>query len=225
MSIGHHVGMRWALAGLAMTGLAGGVLAATDQPGSAGADTGAESAPPADQGHGPGPQHWRTGGWNAPGGPQARRAGPSDWHRPPMMRGRAGDGLMLDRPLLLSFRRLELTDQQWQRVQAILEVQHLRSGAGDTPEERRAQVAALFDPGDAHHAEAVQAIKDRTVARIDQAAHTQQALYEVLTPAQKTHLQQLVSQRRERIRGRLQQREQGHGGPQGQEAPPAAPAQ
>jgi Spy/CpxP family protein refolding chaperone len=64
----------------------------------------------------------------------------------------------------------------------------------------------LFDPGDPHHAEAVQAVKDRAAARIDQAAHAQEALYEVLTPAQKTHLQQLSAQRRERVRQRLQQR-------------------
>jgi Spy/CpxP family protein refolding chaperone len=120
------------------------------------------------------------------------------------MAGRHLGEPMLDRPLLLAFRRLDLNDQQWQRVQAILEVQHLRRGAGVSPQERRAQIAALFDPGDPHHSQAVQATKDRAVARIDQAAHAQQALYEVLTPAQKTQLQQLVAQRRERMQQRLQ---------------------
>lgn len=133
--------------------------------------------------------------------------GPQRWHRPAFaMRGRRGGAQMLDRPLLLAFRRLDLTDQQWDRVQAILEVQQLRSGAGGTPQQRRAQTEALFNPGDPNHAQAVQAIKDRAVARIDQAAHAQEALYEVLTPAQKAQLQQLLTQRRERMRQRLQQR-------------------
>jgi Spy/CpxP family protein refolding chaperone len=143
--------------------------------------------------------------------------GPTRWHRPQFamrMRGRLGDGQMLDRPLLMAFRRLNLTDQQWDRVQAVLEVQQLRRGADGTPQQRRAQVQALFDPGDSHHAEAVQAIKDRAVARIDQAAHAQEALYEVLTPAQKARLQQLATQRRERTRARLQQRGAQRGGAQ-----------
>jgi Spy/CpxP family protein refolding chaperone len=200
--------MRWLLAGLAMTGLAGAALAATDQPTSTAADSSANAVQPDQQGPADTPAHARHGGWDSAGGPQARRMGPSRWHRPNMMmRGRRFGEPMLDRPLLLAFRRLDLTDQQWQRVQAILEVQHLRSGAGGgARQERRAQIAALFDPADPHHNEAVQAIKDRAVARIDQAAHTQQALYEVLSPAQQTRLQQLIKQRRERMRERQQQR-------------------
>lgn len=203
-----HPGMRWILAGLAMTGLAGAALAATDQPTNAGADPSASAVQsPDQQGPARAQARARRGGWDGPGGPQARRIGPQRWHRPGMrMRGRGFGESMLDRPLLLAFRRLDLTDKQWQRVQAILEVQQLRSGAGGTQEQRRAQVAALFNPGDPQHSQAVQAVKDRLVARIDQAAHTQQALYEVLTPAQQTRLQQLVTQRRERMRQRLQQR-------------------
>jgi Spy/CpxP family protein refolding chaperone len=216
-----HIGTRWVLAGLAMTGLAGGVLAATDQPGDAGSaasDTAqsSDSGPAADRGE---PQAHR-GGWDGPGGPQARPMGPPRWHRPAMPGGRHFGEPMLDRPLLLAFRRLDLTDQQWQRVQAILEVQHLRSGAGTTAEQRQAQMAALFDPASAQHTQAVQAIKDRAVARIDQAAHTQQALYQVLTPAQKTHLQQLIARRRARMQERLQQR----AGEAGQGAAEAAPS-
>ncbi|HTT05054.1 MAG TPA: hypothetical protein VMF64_07170 [Steroidobacteraceae bacterium] len=216
-----HLGMRWVLAGLAMTGLAGAGLAATDQPTSAGTDPSASAVQSSDAGaasdqgpdqQGPARPHVRArhDGWDGPGGPQARRMGPTRWHRPAMMmRGRRFGEPMLDRPLLLAFRRLDLTDQQWQRVQAILEVQHLRSGTGGTGgtgPERRAQLAALLNPGDPGHSQAVQAAKDRAVARIDQAAHTQQALYEVLTPAQQGQLQQLVAQRRERMRQRLQQR-------------------
>lgn len=214
-----YFGTRWVLAGLAMTGLAGDVLAATDQSGNVGAAPGVDTAQSADSGgsatdqgpaqQGPAAQGPRAhrGGWAGPGGPQARRMGPSPWQRPPMrMAGRHFGQPMLDRPLLLAFRRLDLTDQQWDRVQAILEVQHLRSGAQGTPEQRRAQIAALFDPGDPNHAQAVQAIKDRAVSRIDQAAHTQTALYEILTPAQKSQLQQLVAQRRQRMQERLQQR-------------------
>lgn len=219
-----NVRLRWILAGLALSGLAGGVLAATDQSGAAGADPGSATSQSADAGPaagtdqpappraGPGAPWARAhyGGWDGPRGPEARPMGPPRWHHPPMnMGGRRFGEPMLDRPLLLAFRRLDLTDPQWQRVQAILEVEHLRRGAGSTtPEQRRDQLAALLDPGDPHHAAAVQAAKDLAVARIDQAAHTQQALYEVLTPAQKTRLQQLVAQRREQMRERLQQREQ-----------------
>jgi Spy/CpxP family protein refolding chaperone len=122
-----------------------------------------------------------------------------------MRRERAG--LSLDRPLLMSLRSLDLTDQQWQRVQAILEVQQLRGdSANESPQQRQAQMAALLNPGDPQHAAALQAIKQRADARIDQAARTQQALYDVLTPVQKTRFQQLVAQRRERMDQRMQQR-------------------
>ena len=238
-----HIGTRWVLAGLAMTGLAGGVLAATDQPGNADPIASADTAQSADTGgasdqgpaqQGPAAQGPRAhrGGWQGAGGPQGRRMGPQGWHPPMRMAGRRFGEPVLDRPLLLAFRRLDLTDQQWDRVQAILEVQHLRGGPTGTPEERRGQIAALFDPGDPNHAQAVQAIKDRAVSRIDQAAHAQQALYEVLTPAQKTQLQQLVAQRRAQMQERLQQRHE-HGarrggeaaGQDGPDAAPPAPAQ
>ena len=172
MVTAHHVGLRWILAGLAMAGLAGGVVLAQ---GAGGADSG--------------PAAVRA----AIAGAQTRRAGPRRRHRPALaMRSRRGAAQLLDRPLLLAFRRLDLTDQQWDRVQAILEVQQLRRGAAGTRQERRAQTEALLNPGDPKHGQAVQAIKDRAVARIDQAAHAQQALYEVLTPAQKMQLQQLI---------------------------------
>src|SRR6185437_12643852 len=91
-------GIRWLLAALAMAGLAGSALAASAQ-------------------------------WDAAGGPLARRTGPPRWHHPAMpVRGHRLGEPTLDRPLLLAFRHLELTDAQWQRVQAILEVQHLRQG-------------------------------------------------------------------------------------------------
>lgn len=137
---------------------------------------------------------------------------------------------MLDRPLLMAFRRLNLTDQQWDRVQAILEVQHLRSGTRGTPQQRRAQIQALFNPGDPQHAQAVQAIKDRAAARVDEAAHAQESLYQVLTPAQKTQLQQLLTQRRERARQHQQQRGARRGaaqqsGPAGEGAGASPPGQ
>ena len=191
-----HLRMRWILAGLALMGLAGAGLGATEQSTTAGADPSASTV-------------------HSPDVPQARRVGPLRWHRPGMrMRGRRFGEPMLDRPLLLAFRQLDLTDQQWQRVQAILEVQHLRRGAGATGQQRRAQVAALLNPGDPQHSQAVQAVKDRAVARIDQATREQQALYEVLTPAQQTRLQQLLTQRRERMRQRLQRRGARAGAPQ-----------
>ena len=205
MVTARHVGMGWILAGLAMAGLAGGVALAQ---GAGGADSG--------------PAAVRA----ATAGPQTRRAGPRRWHRPALaLRSRRGGAQRLDRPLLLALRRLDLTDQQWNRVQAILEVQQLRRGAAGTQQERRAQTEALLNPGDPNHGQAVQAIKDRAVARIDQAAHTQQALYEVLTPAQKTQLQQLITQRRDRLRQRLQQRGARRGGAGAQQsAQPGASA-
>jgi Spy/CpxP family protein refolding chaperone len=213
MAIGRNDKWQWVLAGLAMTGLAGGVLCASAQtPGGDSATDAAPTGPGDARGpHGP-------GGWERPG------AGP---HR--MGQGFHRGGFALDRPLLMSFRRLDLTDEQWQRVQAILEVQQLRRAAGnETPEQRRAQIAALFDPGDPQHAAAVQAMKERVTARIDQATRTQQALYEVLTAEQKTHLQQLVAQRRQHMGERRQQRGRHGTGPgpgPDDGAPPAAPGQ
>jgi len=200
-----------AAAGLALAGLAGGALAATDPPDNSNSSPSVDAAQGPDQGAVADQQEpaaaavrGAAGGWDGPGGPQARRMGPHHWGRPPVALAGHGFGRpTLDRPLLLAFRRLELSDAQWQRVQAILEVQHLRRGADDTgatPEQRRAQLAALFNPGDPQHGAAVQAMKDRATARIDQDARTQQALYEVLTPAQKDRLQQLIAQHLERLR-------------------------
>lgn len=120
--------------------------------------------------------------------------------------------MMLDAPMLASFRRLELTDEQRQHVRQILITAHQRgttgAGAAHAAGTGRQDMAAIFNPGDPRYARAVQAAKDRAAARIQQATDTQQALYNVLTPAQKTQLSQIFAQRQERRQQRRQQRGQ-----------------
>lgn len=121
-------------------------------------------------------------------------------------RHRRDEGMRLDAPMLMAFRRLNLSDEQRERVRNVL--LNARISALQAREKQpgevaaRQQFAALLNPGDPDHARAVQAAKDRAVDRIERATQTQQALYNVLTPAQKTQLTQMFAQRRERLQRR-----------------------
>ena len=141
--------------------------------------------------------------------------------------GRAGmrpDAGMLDRPLLGAFRRLDLTQDQWQKVRSILMTarQQARPAAG-APRANPAQLLALLNPGDPGHAAAVQAAQDRAVARIQRANQVQQNLYDVLTPQQKTRLTQMLAQVRQRVQQRLRERGPGGPGAGGPEGPEQGP--
>ncbi|HTW75979.1 MAG TPA: Spy/CpxP family protein refolding chaperone [Steroidobacteraceae bacterium] len=114
--------------------------------------------------------------------------------------------------MLRAFRQLNLSDAQRQRLRTILmsardsarQRREGRSGAAAA----RQSLAAIVNPGDPNYARAVQAAKDLAVQRIQQATQTQQALYAVLTPAQKTQLSQIFAQRRAR-RQQFEQRAAG----------------
>ncbi len=158
---------------------------------------------------------WREGRNRGPGG----RFG-----RPGMGRGPALAAIRLDAPLLRAFRQLNLSDAQRTRVRTILMTartsarQQRESQAGGAANAgaaggaagnraaraaaNRQELAALRNPGDPNYARAVQAAKDRAAARIQRATQTQLALYNVLTPAQKTQLTQIFAQRRARLQQR-----------------------
>ncbi len=119
---------------------------------------------------------------------------------------------MLDAPMLRTFRQLNLSDAQRQQVRTILmnalnSARQQRQNAAGAATARQ-DLAAIVNPGDPNYARAVQAAKDRAAQRIQRATQTQQALYNVLTPAQKRQLTQIFAQRRQRMQQRMQQRTQ-----------------
>ncbi|MGH8207010.1 MAG: Spy/CpxP family protein refolding chaperone [Steroidobacteraceae bacterium] len=232
---------------LALSVLAGGAMAATDNSGSPGPGDAAPAAsapqnrPQAGDDHRGfrdfhrhGPDQGRRGEW------RHRRGWDHGWHRgwyrhgwhhgrtaiivrpgfgaPPFTmhrgfhrfgpgRASAGGSGMLDRPLLGALRRLDLTTDQRQKVRTILmnarqQATQRRRGAGNAPD-----FTALLNPGDPNHARAVQAARDRAAQRIEVASATQQNLYNVLTPQQKTQLTQHFAQ----MRTRMQQRRAARG--------------
>jgi Spy/CpxP family protein refolding chaperone len=152
--------------------------------------------------------------WDRWHGPARGRAG--EFARARMRRGTALAAMRLDAPMLGAFRQLNLSDSQRQSVRTILvnarnsarqsarQERGNQAGAAGTAGDRR-DLAALLNPADPDHARAVEAVKGRAVDRIQRAAQTQQALYNVLTPAQKTQLAQLFAQRRARMQQRGEQ--------------------
>jgi Spy/CpxP family protein refolding chaperone len=155
--------------------------------------------------------HHRHGDWHG---------GRGHWHGP--ARGRTAAfararmrhwaalaAIRLDAPMLGAFRQLNLSDSQRESVRTIL-MNARNSAREDRGNQARAagsardrlDLAALVNPGDPNHARAVQAAKDRAADRVQRATQTQQALYDVLTPAQKTQLAQIFAQRRTRLQQR-----------------------
>lgn len=114
--------------------------------------------------------------------------------------GMRDPAMLLDRPLLGALRQLDLSQDQWQKVRMLLMT--ARQVRGAQPRPSPAQLQALLNPGDPGHASALQAAKEHAAERLQRAAELQQRLYEVLTPEQKTQLNQLFA----RAQTRLQQR-------------------
>lgn len=211
--------MGWVTA-LTLAALATGGWAAAQDSGN-GPDSGAPAAQQS-QPQGFGGRFGRPGAGDHRWDPRRDRG----WHRrdegfgrfrgPFMRRAAASAALRLDAPLLGAFRQLNLSDAQRERVREVLlnaRISALQAREKQGAATDRQQFAALLNPGDPNYARAVQAAKDRAVDRIERATQTQQALYNVLTPAQKTQLTQILAQRRERMqqRGRAAQQPDGHG--------------
>jgi len=194
--------VRWLVTAVALAALAGTALAATQAPDDSNSSAG-DAAPAATAQHNDhrGGDHgwhraWHHRGWHR------------GWHR-----GGPDRAGMLDRPLLGAFRRLDLTADQRQKVRTILmsarqrstqrHAQSARAGAAGPAAAGAAQdFAALINPGDPNHAQAVQAAKDRSAQRIQRASQTEQDLYDVLTAQQKTRLTQMFTQMRTRMQRR-----------------------
>lgn len=198
--------------------------------GGGGFDRGAGRGFGRDGGPGSWRPHWRRHwhrwheGWGRPGwGPRGRGfagRGPGERFGRPGVRGGPAMGTMrLDAPMLGAFRQLNLSDAQRQRVRTILmsarDSARPQRGNQAGAAAARQDLAAIVNPGDPNYARAVQAAKDRAAQRIQQASQTQQALYGVLTPAQKTQLTQILAQRQ----ARMQQREQRAAGRRAQRGP------
>ena len=198
--------VRWLVTALALAALAGTAMAATQAPDNSHSSAG-DAAPAATAQHNDhrGGDHgwhraWYHRGWH--------RGWHGGWHR-----GGPGRAGMLDRPLLGAFRRLDLTADQRRKVRTILmstrqrstqrHAQSARAGAAGPAAAGAAQdFAALINPGDPNHAQAVQAAKDRSAQRIQRASQTEQDLYDVLTAQQKTRLTQMFTQMRTRMQRR-----------------------
>lgn len=198
---------------LALTGLAGGVLAQTgsDSP-TAGADS---SAPPgAPHAHSRQGGDWGQGGEHGKWGGEGR--GDEHWghgrhghhhhhhhHRRHGCWGHGGHGhgpgMMGGRGLMGSFHELDLTPAQREQVHTILSTarqQHAdkRQGAGGRPD-----MMALANPGDPNYATALQAAKKRAADRIQEFGDLQQKLYNVLTPQQKTQLTKTLAEHKAKM--------------------------
>jgi len=174
---------------LAITGIAGGVLA--------------QSAPDA------GP------GGAGPGGPHAMDKD-GDWgegrygHHHHHCGHRRGPGMMGGMGLIRSFHELNLSAAQQRQVHGIVadaRQQFAAERASGVPD-----MAALINPGDANYAAAVQAAKKRAADRIQRFSDLKLQLYNVLTSEQKTQLSKSVANWKARMAHRAQ-------GPRGRPAP------
>lgn len=104
------------------------------------------------------------------------------WHRGGEM---AGGGL------LRAFHQLNLTTEQQQSVHTILTA--ARSQFASERQSGVQNFAVLANPGDPNYAAAMQSAKERVAARMDERSQVEQQLYNVLTPAQKAQLPQVLA--------------------------------
>ncbi|HTW75686.1 MAG TPA: hypothetical protein VMD56_12285 [Steroidobacteraceae bacterium] len=177
MKIPRRPVFQWLVAALAMTGLVGAGAAAA-----ATSDTGAATA-----------------------GAAATSAAPATsaptWnYRVRMLRSEG-----LDRGLAGAFRKLDLSSTQQRQVKDILARAHRRFVRED--ELARSNLPGLFNPGSAEFAHAVHVARRDAVARIDLATTTEQRLYDVLTPSQKTQLPGVLASVRRNFETHWQQHE------------------
>jgi Spy/CpxP family protein refolding chaperone len=95
-----------------------------------------------------------------------------------------------------ALRQLDLSDAQKQSVRSI--VSEARQQAAAQRQQDAPDPAALANPADPNHANAVEAAKRRAVARIQQMSDLQQRVYAVLTPAQQAKLPQVLADLRQK---------------------------
>lgn len=106
-------------------------------------------------------------------------------------------GAMKD-PLLQALRRLHLTQEQREKVHALLS--GVRKQHAEPMKTAREDFAALANPGDPGHAAAVQAAQARAASRVQRRSDLDTQIYALLTPEQKTKLPEVLS-RMQAMRG------------------------
>jgi Spy/CpxP family protein refolding chaperone len=92
------------------------------------------------------------------------------------------------RQFFRALKQLNLSDDQKQQIKSLLGAarQSARSQAA-------ADLSALANPADPNYASALQGVKDRAAARIQQWSDVQLQIFNVLTPEQKAQLPQVIS--------------------------------
>lgn len=188
-----RMNIRGLMLGVALAGLAGGVLAQ--------APTTSPSEPPNHPwgGHGGGGedgehgdhQHWHPHRW-----------GHGHWGHGHWGHGRPG--------LLGNLRELDLTQAQREQIHTIMQSGRDQWKKPQDASPGKNPMAALENPGDPGYAAAVQAAKLRAGERIQAMSDLQTKIYNVLTPQQKTELSRRLAQKAARWE-QWQQSHEGHG--------------
>lgn len=169
---------------VAISGLAGGVLA--------------QNAP--DGGAGPGgPQAMHPHAMHRDGGEDGGRDGNDHdhWHHHHRCHhhhhwGHGGGGMQgRNQGILRAFHELNLSAAQRQQIHGI--VSSARQQFATQRASGAADMAVLMNPGDPNYAAAVQAAKKRAADRIQRVSDLKLQLYNVLTPDQKSQLSRSIA--------------------------------
>jgi len=86
---------------------------------------------------------------------------------------------------------LQLTDAQRESIRQVM--QDARAAARSQPRPSAAELQALVIPTDPNHANALEAAKQRAVARVQNRADVGARIYALLTPEQQSKLPQLLA--------------------------------
>jgi Spy/CpxP family protein refolding chaperone len=118
-------------------------------------------------------------------------------------------GGMMVGMMLHATRQLDLTAEQQTTIKGIMSgarAQHQAGGAAET------DMSVLSNPGDPNYASATQAAKSRLEARFQQQLELQGQIYNVLTPAQKAKLPEVLGAMKAQAQQRRSQWLQQHSG-------------
>jgi Spy/CpxP family protein refolding chaperone len=108
-----------------------------------------------------------------------------------------GPGFAGEPGLMSVLHELDLTSAQKDQVHGILSAEHAQMKS-----ERQGALAdlpALGNPGDPHHAAAVQSAEKRAADRVQHRSAIDQQIYAVLTPAQQAQLPKLLADMQQRM--------------------------